>query len=78
MLYTGVMGERHVREASTKSQKDETMSIVTVMILLLAAAIGIWAAIALVSALIRVGGFRALFRAWRSALGDDEKKNRKF
>jgi len=53
------------------------MSVVTLMILLLAAAIGIWAAIALVSALIRVGGFAPLFRAWRAALGKDEKKNSK-
>jgi len=53
------------------------MSVITIMILLLAAAIGVWAVIALVSALIRVGGFRPLFRAWRSALGEDEKKNRK-
>jgi hypothetical protein len=66
----------YVKQAQ-KSQKDKTMSVLTIMILLLAAAIGVWAAIALISALIRVGGFRPLFRAWRSALGKDEKKNRK-
>ncbi len=48
------------------------MSVLTVMILLLAAAIGIWASIAFVSALIRAGGLGALFAAWRSALGKDK------
>jgi len=55
------------------------MSVLTVMILLLAAAIGIWAGMAFVSALLRTGGFRALFSAWRSALSRDEKsKDSKF
>jgi len=44
------------------------VSILLTLVLLIAAAIGLWALIAFFSALIRAGGFRALFRAWLDAV----------
>ncbi len=53
------------------------MSLITLTILFVAAAIGIWAALAFFSALIRAGGIRNLFSHWLAAWNKDGTKQKR-